>query len=62
MMTILVSGVEHALVFYNDNNGYGLALCEEKIGPWDVGPRMDEKITCTKCQEAQAKNDEVAKG
>jgi len=48
---MLVEGVEHLLRAYNDDNGYGLTLYEKRVGPWDIGPRLDEAITCVKCEK-----------
>jgi hypothetical protein len=50
-ITMLVNGIEHALAQYNDDNGYGLACCGQKIGPWDIGPR-EEHVNCVACLQA----------
>lgn len=47
-MTITVDGVEHVLTHYNDDNGYGLASCGARVGPWDLGPNLGE-VNCAKC-------------
>lgn len=59
MMTMLIGTVEHIVFAYDDDMGYGATLCEEKIGRCDLGPRMDEPITCPKCNEIQIKNSKI---
>jgi hypothetical protein len=59
MTTMLVNGIEHLLVTYNDNTGYGLTMCEGMVGPWDTGPRLDEKITCAGCLKIMDDNAKV---
>jgi len=56
MTTMLVEGVEHICAAYNDDNGCGFTLCEQRIGPQDVGPRLDETVTCQKCIAIEARN------
>jgi hypothetical protein len=51
---MLVAGVEHVCIIYDDDTGRGLTLCEERIGPQDIGPRLDEEITCEKCLQVEA--------
>lgn len=50
----------HEIYYYDDDTGYGLTGCEEKIGPWDrwlVG-----KIICTKCRRVRAENQHSEQG
>ena len=55
METMLVNGTEHAIQVYDDDCGFGLTLCNHTIGPQDIGPRLDEKLTCELCKEIIAK-------
>lgn len=55
METMKIDDVEHATWAYNDDNGHGLALCGKRIGPQDIGPRLDEPLTCPVCKEMVAK-------
>ena len=51
--TMLIEGVEHVCIIYDDDTGRGLTLCQERIGPQDIGPRLDEEVTCEKCLEPE---------
>lgn len=50
----------HEILIYNDNNGYGLTACEEKIGPWDVW--LVGTITCVKCRRLRTEEKHKEKG
>ena len=58
-MTMLIDGVEHVIFAYDDDMGYGVTICEEKIGRCDLGPRLEQEVTCSKCKEIQAANAKV---
>lgn len=49
--TMVVDGIEHILLAYDDDNGHGTALCGQAVGPWAIGPRFDEAVTCVECKE-----------
>lgn len=38
----------HEIYAYNDDNGYGLTSCGERIGPWDIW--LVGEISCIKCR------------
>lgn len=50
----------HEILIYNDDNGYGLTACEEKIGPWDVW--LVGTITCVKCKRLRTEEKHQEKG
>jgi hypothetical protein len=50
-VTMLVNGVEHALIAYIEEDGHGMTLCGIPTSPSDVGPRVDLSVTCQKCIE-----------
>lgn len=54
MQTMLMDGIEHAVTEYNDDTGYGLTICNKRIGRHDTGPRIDEPLTCQACKDAIA--------
>jgi hypothetical protein len=57
--TIRAQGKEHVVVSYNDDTGHGRTLCGGHVIPSDLGPRINETITCPKCSELQAASEET---
>lgn len=60
MLSMLIDGIEHVVWAYDDDMGYGATLCEVGIGRSDVGPRLEQEITCQKCKEIQVLNEKAS--
>lgn len=50
----------HEIQIYNNDNGYGLTACGERIGPWDIW--LVGEITCPKCRRVRAEEHHSEKG
>jgi hypothetical protein len=57
---MLIEGLEHVALAYDDDTGCGMTLCKKKICPGDLGPRMEESITCPECLKIQAATEGLA--
>lgn len=49
MTSMKVGSIEHILAAYDEDTGYGVTFCFESVGPCDLGPNLEQDITCVVC-------------